>query len=104
MSHNAAAPWCGHHRKRAYNHTKTMMTKMVVFMTTIKIELHTKTLMTKRLSMILMMRMQNKIHAETIVAIMMMTLKFKLHAKTMTSKMMMMMMMITTKIGIMQKH
>ena len=49
-----------------------------------------------------MMRMQNKIHAETIVAIMMMTLKFKLHAKTMTSKMMMM--MITTKIGIMQKH
>lgn len=33
--------------------------------------------------MILITRMKNKIHAETIVAIMMMTIKFKLHVKTM---------------------
>ena len=62
---------------------------------TIKAELHTKTLMTKRLGMILMTRMKNKIHAETIVAIMM-TMKFKIYAKTMTTKMM----MIMTKIRI----
>ena len=56
---------------------------MVVIMMTIKTELHTKTLMTKRLGMILMTRMKNKIHAETIVAIMMMTIKFTLRVKTM---------------------
>lgn len=67
-------------------------------MMTIKTELHTKILMTKRLDMILMTRMKNKIHGETIVAIMMtmMTIKFKIHAKTMTTKMM----MIMTKIRI----
>ena len=52
-------------------------------MMTIKTELHTKTLMTKRLGMILMTRMKNKIHTETIVAIMMMTIKFTLRVKTM---------------------